>query len=131
MATGLFSVLRLVPWGEVIRNAPKVAEGAKGLWDKVSGRPPPPPPAVDDKVQGQLQAEAHAIAKLRAELQATETAVSELQAQMLAATELINDLADQNAQLVQGVETLRRRLLWLSGVVVLLGGAVAVLMLRG
>jgi len=132
MATGLFSVLRLVPWGEVIRNAPKVAEGAKGLWDKVSGRPaPPPPPPVDDKVQGQLQAEAHAIAKLRAELQATETAVSELQAQMLAATELINDLADQNAQLVQGVETLRRRLLWLAGLTVLLGGAaVAALLLR-
>lgn len=131
MATGLFSVLRLVPWGEVIRNAPKVAEGAKGLWDKVSGRPAPPPP-VDDKVQGQLQAEAHAIAKLRSELQATETALSELQAQMLAATELINDLADQNAQLVLGVEALRRRLLWLAGVTVLMGGAVvAALLLRG
>lgn len=132
MATGLFSVLRLVPWGEVIRNAPKVAEGAKGLWDKVSGRPVSAPPPVDDKVQGQLQAEAHAIMKLRAELQATETAVSELQAQMLAATELINDLADQNAQLVQGVEALRRRLLWLAGVTVLMGGAVvAALLLRG
>lgn len=132
MATGLFSVLRLVPWGEVIRNAPKVAEGAKGLWDKVSGRPAPPPAPVDDKVQGQLQAEAHAIAKLRSELQATETAVSELQAQMLAATELINDLADQNAQLVQGVEALRRRLLWLAGLTVLLGAAVvAALTLRG
>ncbi|MFN4352199.1 MAG: hypothetical protein ACK4F6_15460 [Hylemonella sp.] len=133
MATGLFSVLRLVPWGEVIRNAPKVAEGAKGLWDKVSGRPaPPPPPPVDDKEQDQLQAEAHAIVKLRSELRATKTAVSELQAQMLAATELINDLADQNAQLVQGVEALRRRLLWLAGVTVLMGGAVvAALLLRG
>lgn len=133
MATGLFSVLRLVPWGEVIRNAPKVAEGAKDLWGKVSGRPAAPPPPVDDKVQGQLQAEAHAIAKLRSELQATGTAVAELQAQMLAATELINDLADQNAQLVQGVETLRRRLLWLAGLTALLGGAAvaALLLLRG
>ena len=133
MATGLFSVLQLVPWGEVIRNAPRVAEGAKDLWGKVSGRPAaPPPPPLDDKVQGQLQAEAHAIARLRAELQATETAVSELQAQMLAATELINDLADQNAQLVRGVETLRRRLLWLAGLTVLLGGAaVTALLLRG
>ncbi|MDP3700059.1 MAG: hypothetical protein Q8R72_04050 [Hylemonella sp.] len=128
MATGLFSVLRLVPWGEVIRNAPKVADGAKGLWDKVSGRQPVPPPPADDKVHDQLQAEAHAIARLRAELQATETAVSELQAQMLAATELINDLADQNAQLVQGLETLRRRLAWLAGVVIALGAAAAVLL---
>jgi len=51
---------------------------------------------------------------------------------MLAATELINDLADQNAQLVQGLEVLRRRLLWLAGVTVLLGAAaVAALLLRG
>jgi septal ring factor EnvC (AmiA/AmiB activator) len=131
MATGLFSVLRLVPWGEVIRNAPRVAAGAKSLWDKVSGRPAPPLPSVDDKVQDQLQAEAHAIARLRAELQATETAVSELQAQMLAATELINDLADQNAQLVQGVETLRRRLAWLAMATAVLGAvAVALLLAR-
>ena len=65
MATGLFSVLRLVPWGEVIRNAPKVAEGAKGLWDKVSGRPAPPPPPVDDKVQGQAKTYAQHMLELK------------------------------------------------------------------
>lgn len=130
MAIPWLTVLKAVPWSDLIRNAPKAADGAKGLWDKVSGRPAPPPPPLDDKVQGQLQAEAHAITKLRAELQATETAVSELQAQMLAATELINDLADQNAQLVQGVDTLRRRLAWLAGALVLLGGGVAALLFQ-
>ncbi len=107
MATGWITVLRLVPWGEVIRNAPKVAEGAKRLWDKVSGRPAPPPASTG------------------------KDPVSELQAQMLAATELIHELARQNAQLVQEVEVLRRRLVWLAGAGLLIGGAVVVLLLRG
>lgn len=114
MATGLFSLLRLVPWGEVIRGAPKVVEGARKLWDNVRGRPAPLPVPADDAVQNKLQAEAHAIARLQSELKATEVAVSELQAQMLAATQLINDLADQNAQLVRQAETQRIRLMWLS-----------------
>lgn len=112
MAAPWFSLLRLLPWGEMIRNAPKVAEEARKLWDNVAGRAAPtvPPAPVDERVQQELRADAQAIAKLRAELQATGTAVSELQAQMLAATQLINDLADQNAQLVRQLEQLRRRL---------------------
>jgi len=116
MAAPWLSLLRLVPWGEVMRNAPRVAEGAKKLWDNVAGRPASPSAAqpaaapVDERVQQELRADAQAIARLRSELQATGAAVSELQAQMLAATELINDLADQNAQLVRQVEQLRRRL---------------------
>jgi len=113
MAAPWLSLLRLVPWGEVMRNAPKVAEGAKKLWDNVAGRqtapPSPVPPSAHERVQQELRADAQAIAQLRSELQATGSAVSELQAQMLAATELINDLADQNAQLVRQLEQLRQR----------------------
>lgn len=131
MATGFLSLLRLVPWGEVIRTAPKVAEGAKKLWDNVSGKPAAVPPPVDDPVQSKLQAEAHAIARLQSELKATEAAVSELQAQMLAATQLINDLADQNAQLVRHAETQRVRLVWLSVATAVLGvAAVAALAMQ-
>ncbi|MFN4003887.1 MAG: hypothetical protein ACK4MJ_01200 [Hylemonella sp.] len=129
MAAPWFSLLSLVPWGEVIRTAPKVAEGAKKLWDNVAGRSGQPAPAapepVDERVQQELRAEAQAIARLRTELQATGTAVSELQAQMLAATELINDLADQNAQLVRQVEQLRRRLTALALAVLVAAACVA------
>jgi hypothetical protein len=40
MAIPWLSVIKLVPWGEVISNAPKVAEGAKKLWSAVSREPP-------------------------------------------------------------------------------------------
>ena len=39
MAIGWLSVLKSVPWEEVISNAPKVAEGAKKLWKSVSHKP--------------------------------------------------------------------------------------------
>jgi hypothetical protein len=32
MAIGWLAVLQLVPWSDVISNAPKIAEGAKKLW---------------------------------------------------------------------------------------------------
>ena len=38
------TVLQAVPWGEVIRNAPKVAEGARTLWNKAAGPATPVPP---------------------------------------------------------------------------------------
>ena len=36
MAAGWVTVLQMVPWGEVIKNAPKVADGAVKLWNSVS-----------------------------------------------------------------------------------------------
>lgn len=105
MAGGWVSLLKLVPWGEVARHAPKVAEGARGLWDRVAGQAQPAP--VDARVQGQLDEEARAIDDLRAELRATAAAVEAQQARLLAATALIKDLADQNAQLVREVGRLR------------------------
>ncbi len=43
MAIGWMTVLNLVPWGEVIKNAPAVADGAKKLWDSVGNKPAPQP----------------------------------------------------------------------------------------
>ena len=53
MAIGWMTVLNLVPWGEVIKNAPAVADGAKKLWDNVGKKSAPeggdvaPHPVVD------------------------------------------------------------------------------------
>ena len=33
------TVLQSVPWSDVISNAPKVAGGAKKLWDSVARKP--------------------------------------------------------------------------------------------
>lgn len=108
------TVLQAVPWGEVIRNAPKVAEGARTLWNKAAGPATPVPP-------GPAPAAPLTLAQLQDRLQASEAALAEVQAQMQSATQLIKALADQNTQLVGAIEAQRRQLRWLVGSVVLLG----------
>lgn len=124
MAIAWLSVLQLVPWGDVISNAPKIADGAKKLWSAAARRP-----AASDVVvasgQPDLSPQAQAVATLQAHLAAAEVALADLQAQMLASSELIKALADQNSQLIQRVESNRIRTLWLSAVVAVIG-AIAV-----
>ena len=125
MAIGWLSVIKLVPWGDVISNAPKVAEGAKKLWNAVSSKSPAPDlPATG--AQPALSPEAQSIALLQAQLAATEAAVSDLHDQMLESSELIKALADQNTQLIKRLEVNRIRILWLAGITVVLGVVTAI-----
>lgn len=118
MAISLLTVLKMVPWVDVISNAPKVAEGAKKLWNTVGKKPP--------EVQGAASpAQAPTLEGLQAQLTAAESALADLHEQMVASTELINALAEQNAQLVQRVEAHRVRVRWLTVATVLLGVAAA------
>ena len=100
MSLTWLTVLRNVPWTDVISNAPKVAEGAKKLWKTVVKKPPSP------ALSGSVALEARVIT--------LEAAVSELHGQMLASSELIKTLAEQNAQLIRRIETLRVRVLWVG-----------------
>lgn len=124
MAIGWLAVLKSVPWTEVIRNAPKVADAAKKLWKSVvkkSAAEEQPEPVTATKVQSFVAVEVR-LAVLEADF-------SELQAQMFASAELIKTLAEQNTQLVKRIETNRVRTLWLSIVVVIVA-IVAALSLR-
>lgn len=100
MAIGWLTILSNVPWSDVIKNAPAVADGAKKLWKKVGGKastassPPVAEPATPEDRIANLQAR-----------------VDELHAQMLTASEVVQSLAEQNAQLIARVETNRRRML--------------------
>jgi hypothetical protein len=113
MAIGWLSVLQMVPWGDVISNAPKVADGAKKLWNTVGKKPGAA--AESAPVPADIS-----MASLQAQLTAAEAGIAELHEQMLASSELIKALAEQNAQLIRRVETHRVRVLWLSGVTLLL-----------
>jgi hypothetical protein len=125
MAIGWLSIIQLVPWSDVLRNAPKVAEGAKKLWHTVSRKQP----ALDvpaTSAQPALSPDAQAIALLQAQLAAAEAAISDLHDQMLESTELIKALADQNTQLIRRVEVNRIRVLWLAGITVVLAVIAAI-----
>lgn len=115
MAIGWLSVLQLVPWGDVIKNAPKVADSAKKLWVVTRKSPPQSPPAGSNAALARSP-DALAIDGLQQRVAALEGETRTLHEQMLASSELINILAEQNTQLVARAEVNRRRLLMLSGV---------------
>ncbi|MBL7087219.1 hypothetical protein [Acidovorax sp.] len=103
MAAGWVAALKLVPWGDVIEATPQILQAAKKLLGttqkgnaeaaagalKSAGGEPAIPVAL------QLEHLRERVALL--ELEQQESAV------------LIQSLAEQNAQVVQAVEVLRRR----------------------
>lgn len=114
MAISWLTVLRNVPWTDVISNAPRVADGAKKLWTTVANKQEPAdlrtPPTGAARTT-----EAAAVAGLRTQIGELDEEVRELHEQMLASSGLIRDLADQNAQLIARIDVLRRRLAWTAG----------------
>ncbi len=121
MAIGWLTVLKLVPWGDVIENAPKVASGAKKLWQTVGKKPVAAASAAPAREV--LRAESPAVAALQSQVAELQTAVADLHQQMLDSSALIQSLADQNTQLIKRVEVNRVRVLWLTAVVLGLAAA--------
>lgn len=119
MAIGWLTILKSVPWTEVIRNAPKVAEGAKKLWNAV-GKQRAADGVSEAGAQPAASHEPHTLEALEARAAALEAAVYDLHGQMLASSELIKELAEQNAQLVKRIEANRKRTLWLAAATLVL-----------
>lgn len=100
-------MLQMVPWGEVIKNAPKVADGAVKLWSSVSKK------KVYDETGSEisdviLASDPEAVEKLEYRLQAAEQTITDLQAQVVQSAEVIKELASQNTQLVAQIESNRK-----------------------
>lgn len=116
MAIGWLSVLKMVPWADVVSNAPKVADGAKKLWESVgrkkSGSDAPTGTSATST------AESPSLAGLDARISGLAGEVSHLQQEMLDSSKLIKALAEQNAQLV-------RRVYWQSRMLFVVGLAAA------
>ena len=107
MAAGWVAVLQMVPWGEVIKNAPKVADGAVKLWNSVSRK------KADDAVSSEssevvVAADINALERLEYRLQEAQDSINDLQAQVVQSAEVIKELASQNTQLVAQIESNRK-----------------------
>ncbi len=109
MATGWWSVLKTVPWSEVINAAPQVATGARRLWDTVARKNGTAPGA-----SMAAEPEEDPFDTLFLRVDKNEANLADLRTQMLQASEIIANLADQNAQLIAKMELARTRLLWLG-----------------
>ena len=114
------AVLQSVPWTDVIRNAPKVADGAKKLWSTI-GKKSPVPEKGEANEHRTMSPGDKTISALQMQLAAVEASVADLHEQMLASSELIKSLADQNTQLIKRIELNRVRMLWLTGSIVVFG----------
>ncbi len=108
MAIGWLTVLQSVPWSDVVRNAPKVAAGAKKLWGSVANKD-----GVDHAAELEAQSrqppEHLTLGNLQAQIATLQSVVGELQQRLTESTGLITALAEQNAQLIQRIEAMRKR----------------------
>ena len=123
MPISWLTVLQAVPWSDVIRNAPKVADGAKKLWSTVAGQPAQAP--VDAGTPARSRDD-RSPEVLQARIDALDATVADLHGQLLASAELIRELAEQNTQMVRRVELNRVRavrLTWALAVVALVAVA--------
>ncbi|PKO56093.1 MAG: hypothetical protein CVU28_04175 [Betaproteobacteria bacterium HGW-Betaproteobacteria-21] len=120
MAIGWLSLLKTVPWAQVISTAPLVADGARKLWNGVAKKTAAAPSAASVEPDSPVAqgSEAETLTRVRTQLVAVEARVADLHEQMLASSALIKALADQNAELIKRVETNRIRLLWLTVIIV-------------
>jgi hypothetical protein len=96
MAIPWVTVLKLVPWTDVIRNAPAVLDSARKLWDTAAHRSGKP-------AAGALPG-GGAVALPEARIAALEATVASLSEQVMESSTLIKELAEQNANLIRRAE---------------------------
>jgi len=115
---GWLTALRLVPWGEVVKNAPQIAEGARKLWQTVgrskAGKAAPGSTAMTTTEAGTDPAAALA------------QRVTALERELAEATALIHALAEQDKQLVGQVAQLQQRSRWIARALVVVSGVLVV-----
>lgn len=121
MAIGWMTVLKMVPWTDVIKNAPAVADGAKKLWKTVAkDNPAHAAQAPDAAVDVATLPATQALVALQAQLNELQQDMADLHAQMRESSGLITALAEQNTQLIKRVEVNRRRVWALVAAVLVL-----------
>lgn len=113
MAAGWWTVLKTVPWSDVINAAPQVATGARRLWDTVNRKSGAVDPATGLTPEVAAQ-EDDIIGLLIARAEQNDAELTDLRNQMRSASELIANLADQNAQLIAKMDVQRQKITWLG-----------------
>ncbi len=120
MAIGWLTVLQSVPWSDVVRNAPKVAAGAKKLWGSVANKDGVDHVA-DLEAQSRQQPEHLTLGNLQVQIATLQSVAGELQQRLTESTGLITALAEQNTQLIQRIEAMRKRTARFGAALVVVG----------
>ena len=128
MAIGWIRLIRSVPWEQVVRKAPEIADLAKKLWNTTYNRAPTTEIDVSANPNSQTIVNPSSyftddqrIASLEEKLTVMEATSARQHQQLMESLELITGLAEQNTQLVKTIEVNRVRLLRLTAFTVLIG----------
>jgi len=124
MSSILGTVLANIPWGQVVESAPKIAQGAGRLWETVRKRGDPAQTPAQDEPEGPSE-----LQLLQAQVKSQAAQLQSLEGEMRATAQLVKDLAEQNAMLVERMQTLQRHSRWALGAAALLALALAALVL--
>lgn len=112
MATNWWTMLKTVPWSEVLSAAPQVASGARRLWDSVNRKSVPAPES--EEVMHAVVADDEVLAAVQARVHQHDEQLLDMRTQLRSASELIANIADQNAQLIAKVDAQRSKLRWMG-----------------
>ena len=130
MSSILGTVLANIPWGQVVESAPKIAQGAGRLWETVRKRGDPAQTPAQGEPEGPSELQLlQALQALQAQVQSQAAQLQSLEDEMRSTAQLVKDLAEQNAMLVERMQTLQRQLRWALGAAALLALALAALVL--
>lgn len=109
------SVLKVIPWSEVIANGPKVVETARKLWSGDGAAPTSiVEPSANEAAQPLVDPQAAWQAVLQ-RLDSVEQGLSQVSVRQQDSSGLIQALAEQQAQLIEQAERQRR---WLRRLLV-------------
>ncbi len=100
MALPWSTLVKAIPWSDVIAKAPDIAQGARKLWQKVG---------TQDSVGSAAAPAAGNAPAPDAHLTALTAQVAELNTRQQESAELLSALAAQNVELVGAVAALRQR----------------------
>lgn len=107
MSINLITAFKIIPWVDVLSNAPAIVQGAEKLWGTLTRKKTPPLHASGSAEKS--GAPPDSLAGMNARVEALESLSAELHKEVQLSTGLIKSLAEQNAQLVQAVDVLRVR----------------------
>jgi len=112
MAVSWLAAFKVIPWGDLVDNAPIVVRSAKKLWGFVRGS------LAESKSDPHTQD----LSTLDARMTYLEQEIGNLKEQGSGAANLISTLAEQNARLIEAVEILRLR----TRILLIICGALAI-----
>lgn len=112
------ALVKAVPWGDVVANAPKALDQAKKLVATM--RKADRTSSATAETSAAAQTHIDPLPEIEARLSSLEGTLDDMRREALASAELVRSLAEQNAQLVQAVEILGGRVRRLQLIVVAL-----------